>query len=266
MRSTTTRYKQEETPRYHARDVAVMRAKMASAAVVLGSATPSLETYHNAVARVNTRCWNCGSASRSARCRRWKSSTCGAEFQQTGKDQLLSRKLVEEIGERLGAQRAGDGAAEPARIFACGARAAPAARSVQCKNCAIAMTYHKREHRLDVPLLRLHATQRRRSARNAAASMCIISAPARRSWKSFCTALFPQARIGRLDRDTVRGRRRFRTAAERAARGRDRPAGGDADDRQGSRHSRGHARRRGRLRIRRSAFRIFARPSAPFSC
>jgi primosomal protein N' (replication factor Y) len=40
-------YKQEETPRYHARDVAVMRAKMADAVVVLGSATPSLESYYN---------------------------------------------------------------------------------------------------------------------------------------------------------------------------------------------------------------------------
>src|SRR5580704_13182492 len=41
-------YKQEETPRYHGRDVAVMRAKMADAVVVLGSATPSLESYFNA--------------------------------------------------------------------------------------------------------------------------------------------------------------------------------------------------------------------------
>ena len=41
-------YKQEETPRYHARDIAVMRAKMANAIVVLGSATPSLESYFNA--------------------------------------------------------------------------------------------------------------------------------------------------------------------------------------------------------------------------
>jgi len=41
-------YKQEETPRYHARDTAVMRVKMANAVVVLGSATPSLESYFNA--------------------------------------------------------------------------------------------------------------------------------------------------------------------------------------------------------------------------
>src|SRR5437762_2132207 len=41
-------YKQEEAPRYHARDVAIMRGSMEGAAVVLGSATPSLESYHNA--------------------------------------------------------------------------------------------------------------------------------------------------------------------------------------------------------------------------
>src|SRR5205814_643300 len=41
-------YKQEEAPRYHARDVAVVRARMEKCVVVLGSATPSLESYHNA--------------------------------------------------------------------------------------------------------------------------------------------------------------------------------------------------------------------------
>src|SRR5207248_9274873 len=41
-------YKQEEAPRYHARDVAVMRAKIEKCIILLGSATPSLESYHNA--------------------------------------------------------------------------------------------------------------------------------------------------------------------------------------------------------------------------
>jgi len=43
-----TSYKQEETPRYHAREVALMRAEIAKSAVVLGSATPSMESYHRA--------------------------------------------------------------------------------------------------------------------------------------------------------------------------------------------------------------------------
>jgi primosomal protein N' (replication factor Y) len=41
-------YKQEETPRYHGRDVAIVRAKMEGALALLGSATPSMETYHHA--------------------------------------------------------------------------------------------------------------------------------------------------------------------------------------------------------------------------
>jgi primosomal protein N' (replication factor Y) len=43
-----TTFKQETTPRYHARDVAVMRARLEDVPIVLGSATPSLETWHNA--------------------------------------------------------------------------------------------------------------------------------------------------------------------------------------------------------------------------
>ncbi len=43
-----TSYKQDDAPRYHGRDVAVMRAHQAGALAVLGSATPSLETFHNA--------------------------------------------------------------------------------------------------------------------------------------------------------------------------------------------------------------------------
>jgi primosomal protein N' (replication factor Y) len=43
-----TSFKQESTPRYHARDVAVMRARLEGVPIILGSATPSLESWHNA--------------------------------------------------------------------------------------------------------------------------------------------------------------------------------------------------------------------------
>jgi primosomal protein N' (replication factor Y) len=46
-----TSYKQDQVPRYHARDIAVRRAQALGIPVVLGSATPSLESYHNAVTR-----------------------------------------------------------------------------------------------------------------------------------------------------------------------------------------------------------------------
>src|SRR6202030_4514420 len=42
-------YKQEEAPRYHARDVAIVRGQMEGATVVLGSATPSMESYYNCI-------------------------------------------------------------------------------------------------------------------------------------------------------------------------------------------------------------------------
>ena len=48
-------FKQEEVPRYHARDVGIMRAKLDDALVVLGTATPSLESHHNALEGKYTR-------------------------------------------------------------------------------------------------------------------------------------------------------------------------------------------------------------------
>lgn len=48
-----TSYKQEETPKYHARDVAVERARQHGAVVILGSATPSMESYYAARSQSN---------------------------------------------------------------------------------------------------------------------------------------------------------------------------------------------------------------------
>src|SRR5437016_9420601 len=93
-------YKQEETPRYHGRDVAVMRGKLSRAAVVLASATPSIESYHNAQTgkyklielreRVERRPLP-----------EVEIVDMKFEFQRTGDDQLFSRPLIEEVTERL---------------------------------------------------------------------------------------------------------------------------------------------------------------------
>ena len=61
-----TSYKQDQLPRYHARDVAVRRAQQHGACVVLGSATPSLESYRNAVGRSGERGAGSGEASNAS--------------------------------------------------------------------------------------------------------------------------------------------------------------------------------------------------------
>ncbi|MGA8531694.1 MAG: primosomal protein N', partial [Acidobacteriaceae bacterium] len=87
-------YKQESMPRYNARDVAVMRARSAGATVVLGSATPSLETWHNTTT---------GKYQRIAMSERVMDRPLPevrlvdmrAEFQQAGQENLFSRALIE---------------------------------------------------------------------------------------------------------------------------------------------------------------------------
>ena len=134
-------YKQEETPRYNARDVAVMRAKLAGAVVVLGSATPSLESWQNSVQ---------GKYERIEIKERVMHRPLPAvdlidmrsEFQETGSEQLFSRSLIEQTSTALerGEQalillnRRGYSFAVICR--ACGEK-------LNCENCAIALTHHK---------------------------------------------------------------------------------------------------------------------------
>ncbi len=113
-------YKQEETPRYHARDVAVVRAKMSNAVVVLGSATPSLESYFNAKKnkyalielpdRVEKRPLP-----------EVEVVDMRQEFQETGQEQVISRKLAAEIKDRLERKEQVMVLAQPPRVFARGA-------------------------------------------------------------------------------------------------------------------------------------------------
>src|SRR5207302_3058025 len=95
-------YKQEETPRYNARDVAVMRGKLSGAAVVLASATPALETYHNA-REGKYRLIELRERVQQRPLPDVEILDMRREFQETGEEKFFSRKLVEEVRGRLDA-------------------------------------------------------------------------------------------------------------------------------------------------------------------
>ena len=206
-------YKQEETPRYHGRDVAVMRAKLNEVTVVLGSATPSLESWANAekgrYARVEMR-------------QRVADRPLPAvelvdmreEFRETGQEQIFSRRLIEETqatldrGEQVIILLNRRGYSFVVMCRSCGEK-------IECENCAISMTYHKSVSGSDgiaQPGQRLecHYCGFRRGVpktcpKCSSEHLYYLGAGSQQGEERL-QELFPSARIGRMDRDTVRGR------------------------------------------------------------
>jgi len=206
-------YKQEETPRYHGRDTAVMRAKLNEATVVLGSATPSLESWAN-VER--------GKYERVLMMDRVMDRPLPAvelidmrrEFQETGAEQIFSRTLIAETqatldrGEQAIILLNRRGYSFVVICRACGEK-------LECENCAISLTYHKPAAGSD-----LHAQPGQRlechycGFRRAVPKVCpkcqsehlyYLGAGSQQGEEKL-QEIFPGARIGRMDRDTVRGR------------------------------------------------------------
>ena len=111
-------YKQEETPRYNARDVAVMRAKMEGAVVVMGSATPSLESWQNSAAGKYQRI-EMSDRVMNRPLPEVELVDMRREFQETGQEQLFSRALIEQTQAGARPRRAGADSAQPARLLVC---------------------------------------------------------------------------------------------------------------------------------------------------
>jgi primosomal protein N' (replication factor Y) (superfamily II helicase) len=195
-------YKQEETPRYYARDIAVMRAKMANAVVVLGSATPSLESYFNAKKnkyalielpdRVEQRPLP-----------EVEIVDMRQEFQETGHEQVISRKLAAEIKERIELKEQvmvllnRRGYSPVVLCRACG-------KTLECKNCAIALTHHKREHKMVCHYCGYTAKVPKACVHCGSEYVYFLGTGSEKL-EELLHGMFPQARIARLDRDTVRG-------------------------------------------------------------
>jgi primosomal protein N' (replication factor Y) len=206
-------YKQEENPRYHARDVAVMRGKLNSATVVLGSATPSLESWRNATTgkyaliemreRVADRPLPVVELVDMRK-----------EFQDTGQEQLFSRQLIEETqatldrGEQAIILLNRRGYSFVVMCRACGEK-------LQCENCAISLTYHRpiagdedpspTGQRLQCHYCGYKRTVPKTCPKCDSEHLHFLGAGSQQGEQRL-QEIFPHARIGRMDRDTVRGR------------------------------------------------------------
>jgi primosomal protein N' (replication factor Y) (superfamily II helicase) len=205
-------YKQEETPRYNARDVAVMRAKLAAAVVVMGSATPSLESWQNSLQskyeriEIRDRVMNRPLPEVELLDMR-------REFKESGREDLFSRSLVEQTktaldrGEQVLILLNRRGYSFAVFCRACGVK-------LECDNCAIALTHHKamdgaeiaREgQRLECHYCGMRKTVPPRCPKCDSEHLYYLGAGSQQGEERL-SEIFPTARIGRMDRDTVRGR------------------------------------------------------------
>ncbi|HXP08804.1 MAG TPA: primosomal protein N' [Acidobacteriaceae bacterium] len=207
-------YKQEEIPRYHARDVAVIRAKTVGATVVLGSATPSLESWRNAEMgkyaliemkeRVNHRPLPVVDL-----------VDMRQEFQETGQESIFSRVLLERAkaaidrGEQAIILLNRRGYSFAVLCRSCGEK-------MQCENCAIALTHHKpilpgetvagpSGQRLKCHYCGYVKTVPKRCPKCESEHLFYLGAGSQQGEERL-QELFPHARIGRMDRDTIRNR------------------------------------------------------------
>jgi primosomal protein N' (replication factor Y) len=201
-------YKQEETPRYNGRDVAVVRAQAAGACVVLGSATPSLESRYNAergkytlielTARIEERPMPAVEL-----------VDMRQEFMETRAQATFSRKLMDALGQRLenGEQtmvllnRRGFSSFVACR--ACGKR-------VECINCSLTLTFHKRDRRLLCHYCGYAQKVPTVCPECSSDHIYFLGMGSERVEEELHRA-FPAARVARLDRDTATGKRQYET-------------------------------------------------------
>jgi primosomal protein N' (replication factor Y) (superfamily II helicase) len=209
-------YKQDESPRYHGRDLAVLRGKRERAVVLLGSATPSIESFHYAtrgrygLLRLPERIGPAGMP-------RVERIDMRAEFKDTGREEILSRRLAQALRIRL---RRGEqslillnhrGFSTFVLCRACG-------ETITCRRCSIGMTLHLRDKRL-----RCHYCDESRkvpgSCPTCGSGHLHFGGTGTERLEDRLKKEFPGARIARMDRDTVRGRGAVEAILTRVERG-----------------------------------------------
>jgi primosomal protein N' (replication factor Y) len=196
-------YKQEDAPRYHARDVAAVRAKSGKAVLLMGSATPSIESYQNAL-QGRYQLLNLPERVDGKMLPEIRLVDMGEELRQRGRYALFSDVLVEELEKRLRLKeqsilflnRRGF-----APVVMC-----PACRHVvSCPDCSVPLVYHQTDD-----CLRCHSCGRKASARPACpqcGTACSrLSGAGTQRVEEELKRLLPAARVIRIDQDTSRKR------------------------------------------------------------
>jgi len=196
-----TSYKQEETPRYHGRDVAVVRAQLAKALVVLGSATPSLESYANAQ-KGKYQLLTLGERVGGRPLASVEIVDMREEFRETHTQVPISRRLKAEVEAQL---RSGKqtmfllnrrGYSWFLLCRSCG-------QTERCVNCSISLTYHRREKHLICHYCGYQASIPSRCRACGSEYLHYIGEGTEKLEQKLAE-MFPQARVARLDRDAAR--------------------------------------------------------------
>jgi primosomal protein N' (replication factor Y) (superfamily II helicase) len=199
-------YKQDETPRYNGRDTAVYRARLESAVALLGSATPSLETYHNARAE-KYRLLKLRSRVGNRPLAEVRTVDLREEFRRQHRAAPVSEALRASVALRLE-----QGTQAMVLINRRGYSWSLLCRScgslVQCQNCSIALTFHKSRERLECHYCGYTMRPPRQCPKCRGQYMYFVGDGAERV-EEYLHEQFPGARVARLDRDTARTRREY---------------------------------------------------------
>jgi primosomal protein N' (replication factor Y) len=201
-------YKQGETPRYNGRDVAVMRAHQCGAVVVLGSATPSMESRYNAE-KGKYKLLELPERIEQRPMPAVELIDMRLEFLETRKQATFSRRMIEALQQRvenkeqtmLVLNRRGFSSFVACR--ACGER-------LQCVNCSVTLTFHRRDRRMLCHYCS-YAEKVPSTCPKCQSEHLHFLGVGSEKVEDELHREFPEARIARLDRDTATAKKKFET-------------------------------------------------------
>src|SRR5438552_4377149 len=202
-----TTYKQEEAPRYHARDVAVVRTKIEKCVVVLGSATPSLESYHNAAIgkyRLATLTQRIDEKQMPL----IRIVDLRQERRKEKKAAILSEKLSQAIADRL-EKREQTILFLNRRGFSTSLLCSNCGEARNCPNCSVALTFHRHIARLSCHLCG-HTAAVPKKCPACGKDALIYAGFGTEKVESTVAHIFPKATVRRMHADSMTRKEAYR--------------------------------------------------------